>query len=687
MSRAPLLIELGCEELPAGACRTAERAAGSIVERFLADRRLPPTAVRVYVTPRRIAVIADDVPAEQPAETVVHKGPPERAARDDDGAWSKAAVGFARKHGLTPEDLGVEDGLLVAVVEASAEPLEAHAQDLVDTLIEGLQMPKNMRWGTGSLRFARPIRTLVVLHGDRIIPAAVQGVAADRVVHGHRVRRPWFALAAVDDYVAELGGAGVAAATADRREVIEALLTTRAAERAATWEDPGGVLDEVVYLVEWPDVVIGDIQERHLALPEPVLITAMQSHQRYLPLRDAGGALVPAFATVVNSDPAAVDVVRAGNERVLAGRLDDAVFSLAKDRERGLEAMAEDLERITYHQRLGSLAARTVRLRALTALLADAAGVDGDTRAAADEAARLAKADLASTLVGEFAELQGIVGADYARAADLGDVVATAIREQYLPDGAGRPLPETMAGALLALADRLDQLVGVVAVGERPTGSRDPYALRRAALGIVEIQRRFEVPLDLTQIVERAYALLVEQDADLELTAEETREFVIPFVLDRVDQLLGDDGVPVDVQRAARAADLVDPARLAELARTLHAAAATPALAAVHAAVNRLSRIADSEQADAVVDADRLTVAEERALAAALADLAPGIASAPDPAAALDRAAELAPAVDALFDAVMIVDDDPEVRARRLALVQASLDAFAPLGDLTRLQR
>lgn len=687
MSTAPLLIELGCEELPAGACRTAEREAGAIVERFLTERRLAPSAVSVCVTPRRIAVIADDVPAEQPSETVVHRGPPERAARDEDGGWSKAAVGFARKHGLAPEGLGVEDGLLVAVVEASAEPLEAHAQDLVDALIEGLQMPKNMRWGAGPLRFSRPIRTLVVLHGDRVLPAAVQGVASDRVVRGHRVRRPWFDLAAVDDYVAELGGAGVAAATADRREVIETLLTARAAERGARWEDPGGVLGEVVYLVEWPDVIIGSIQERHLSLPEPVLITAMQSHQRYLPLRDDSGLLVPAFATVVNSDPLATDVVRAGNERVLAGRLDDAEFSLGKDRERGLEAMAADLERITYHQRLGSLAARTTRLRSLAGLLAESAGADADAAAAADEAARLAKADLASTLVGEFAELQGIVGADYARAAGLGEGIATAIREQYLPDGAGRPVPETLPGALVALADRIDQLVGVVAVGERPTGSRDPYALRRAALGIVEIQARFGLPLDLTSLVGRAYALLEEQGADLELSLEETADFVVPFVLDRVDQVVGDEGVPVDVQRAARGAGLVDPARLAALARALHAAADAPALAAAHGAVNRLSRIADPDQADAAVVAERLVVAEEHALLAAIQDLGPGIAAAPEPAAALDRAAELAPAVDALFEAVMIVDPDPAVRAQRLALVQAALDAFAPLGDLTRLQR
>ena len=458
-----LLIELGCEELPANACRVAEREAGPTIEKLLADRRLAPTSVETFVTPRRIAVIAEGVPSEAPAETLTHTGPPEKAAKDDAGNWTKAAEGFARKHGLTPEQLEVRDGLLTATVTSPAEPLAAHAQALVDGLIEGLQMPKNMRWGTGTLRFSRPIRTLIVMHGDTVLPAEVQGVQSGRITRGHRLLRPEFEVTSVDDWAVDLGGAGVGVRTADRREVIEALLLSSAKAYDATWEDPANVLNEVVYLVEWPRVLNGSISERHLALPERVLITAMQSHQRYLPLRGTTGTLRPAFLTVVNSHPDADATVRAGNERVLAGRLDDAVFSLEKDRARGIEAMAEELGRITFHQRLGTLADRTARLMALVEILADAAGIAGDDRAHAVEAARLAKADLASTLVGEFAELQGETGMEYARAAGKPEGVAVAIREQYQPDGAGRPLPETVPGALLALADRFDQLVGVVA--------------------------------------------------------------------------------------------------------------------------------------------------------------------------------------------------------------------------------
>ncbi len=684
---ASLLIELGCEELPANACRVAEREAGNALQKLLSDRRLAPTSVEVFVTPRRIAVVAEGVPAEAPAETFTHNGPPEKAARDESGAWTKAAEGFARKHGMTPDQLELRDGLLTATVTSPAEPLAAHAQALVDGLIEGLQMPKNMRWGTGTLRFARPIRTLIVMHGSTVLPAEVQGVQSGRSTRGHRLLKPAFDVVSADDYAVDLGGAGVGARTSDRREVIEALLSTQAKSHDAQWEDPGKVLNEVVYLVEWPRVIDGAIGERHLALPERVLITAMQSHQRYFPLRGATGTLRPAFLTVVNSHPDADATVRAGNERVLAGRLDDAVFSLEKDRARGIEAMAEELDRITFHQRLGTLADRTARMMGLVEIVADAAGIGGDVRAHAVEAARLAKADLASTMVGEFAELQGETGMEYARAAGKPEAVAIAIREQYQPDGAGRPVPETVPGALVALADRFDQLVGVVAIGERPTGSRDPYALRRAAAGIVEIQARYGLPLDLARLVAQAHALLVGQSADLELDLDATQEIVVPFILDRVDQSLGDAGVPVDVQRAARGAGSVDPARHAAIAHALHAAADAPELAAVHAAVTRCSRIAAKEQAAEALDRALLQEPAELALADAIAATAPRVVAEQDPAAALRVAAELAPAVDALFDDVMVLAEDPQVRANRVRLLREALAAFAPVGDLTQLQR
>lgn len=685
---ASLLIELGCEELPANACRVAEREAGPTIERLLTERRLAPASVETFVTPRRIAVIATEVPAEAPAETSVQTGPPERAARNEDGSWSKAAEGFARKHGLTPEQLDVNaDGLLTATVTVPAEPLADHAQALVDGLIDGLQMPKNMRWGSGTLRFARPIRTLAVLHGADVLPAEVQGVTSGRSVRGHRLLRPTLDLAQADDYVTDLGGAGVAVRTSDRREVIETLLTSVAKVHDATWDDPGRVLEEVIYLVEWPRVLDGEIDARFLALPERVLVTAMQSHQRYLPLRGTTGTLRPAFLTVINSHPDADVTVRAGNERVLAGRLDDAIFSLEKDRQRGIEAMAAELDRITYHQRLGTLADRTARLVAIVGLLADAAGIGGDDREHALEAARLAKADLASTMVGEFAELQGETGMEYARAAGQPEAVAQAIREQYQPDGAGRPVPDSLPGALLAVADRLDQLVGVVAIGERPTGSRDPYALRRAAAGVVEIQARYGMPLDLPALVAGIHALLVEQGADLELEGPAVAEIVVPFVLDRVDQALGERGVPVDVQRAARGAGATDPSRHAAIAEALHAAADAPELEAAHAAVTRCSRIADKEDAAPTLDPALLADPAEEALAAALATVAPQVASAASPAEALRTAATLAPAIGALFDAVMVLDEDPAVRANRVRLVRDAAAAFRPVGDLTELQR
>jgi glycyl-tRNA synthetase beta chain len=438
VSSASLLIELGCEELPAAACRAADAQAGDVVARLLRERRLAPAAVEVLVSPRRIAVLAHGVPDRQVAERVEHRGPPERVARDGDG-WTRAALGFARRHGLGPEALELRDGFTWVSLDATTAALDAVVGDVVDGLIEGLQLPKNMRWGSETLRFARPIRTLAVLHGERVLDASVAGVSAGRTVRGHRLVARTVDVEAAERYVATLGSAGVLVPSAARREAIVAQLDAAADRLGLRWTDPGDVLDEVVFLVERPHVVEGRFAEDHLELPDEVLVTAMQSHQRYLPL-ERDGARHPGFLTVVNSDPAHDAVVRAGNERVLDGRLEDAAFSFRQDAERGIEAMAASLDRVTFHARAGSLADKTVRLRALVEALAAMAGAEDADREAAVRAAELAKADQASVMVAEFAELEGAIGERYARAAGLPEPVARAIGEQFLPVRAdGRP--------------------------------------------------------------------------------------------------------------------------------------------------------------------------------------------------------------------------------------------------------
>jgi glycyl-tRNA synthetase beta chain len=668
-----LLIELGCEELPGNACRVADDDAAAILARLLEERRLAAASVEALVSPRRIAVLARDVPGRQAAERVEHRGPPEPVARNADG-WTQAATGFARRHGLDADALELREGFVWAVVDADTSSLAALAQELVDGLVEGLQMPKNMRWADQSLRFARPIRTLVVLHGADVLQAELAGVRSGRTARGHRLVATELELGTAGDYATALAAGGVTLPTARRRSQIEAGLDAAAAALGATWSDPAGVLDEVQYLVERVHVIAGRFADRYLELPDRVLVTAMQSHQRYLPLSGPDGRF-PGFLTVVNSDPARDDVVRAGNERVLVGRLDDAVFSVGQDRQRGLRALADDLAQITFHARAGSLADKTERIVALVEALG------GDERAR--QAARLAKADQASTLVQEFAELEGYAGEQYARAEGLGDDVARAIGEQFLPDAAGGELPQTDAGALLAVADKLDTLATTLAIGERPTGSRDPYGLRRAAAGIVAIALDRRLDLRLAERAGHIHAMLASQGAQLALGATETVEAVEQFVLDRVDAVLAAEGIAIDLARAARgAAEPADPVAYADRARLLQASVEGEAFARALNAFTRCHRLAAKGAADAAtsIDPARFEHPSEAQLADAI-----GVARREHDA--LQAAASLSEPVDAFFDAVLVMADDVGVRANRLRLLVDVTDICRRVGDLSLVQR
>ncbi len=666
-----LLIELGCEELPASACRIADEQAADAVARLLAERRLAASATRALVSPRRIAVLADDVPGRQAAEVVEHRGPPEAVARDAAG-WTAAATGFARRHDLAVDALELRDGFVWASLPSATADLAAVAQELVDGLIDGLQMPKNMRWGAGSLRFARPVRTLCVLHGTDLLPAEVAGVRSSRTIRGHRLVQPGFELATADAYEAAMAAAGVALPTTARREAIETALTAAAAGLGCDWSDPAGKIDEIQYLVERVHVIVGRFGDHFGDLPDRVLVTAMQSHQRYLPLvRD--GDRFPGFLTLVNSDPADDAVVRLGNERVLEGRLDDAVFSLARDRERGIVGMAEELGRITFHARAGTLADKTERVVAVVRAL----GGDADAIAAAE----LAKADQASLLVQEFAELEGYVGEQYAIAAGLPPAVAAAIGEQFLPDRADGELPVTAPGALLALADKLDTLVTAFAIGERPTGTRDPYGLRRAAAGIVAIALDRRPDLGLAERLGELHEMLERQGARLALTADETRAAVGEFVYDRVDAVLGDE-VPFDIARAARAADApVDPVAYADRARMLAAAVDSAAFARTANAFTRCHRLASKGAGEAAPSLDRTALTEPAELA-----LADALAAVGD-AVSLDALQHLSDPVDAFFDEVLVMADDPTVRANRLRLLVDVTGACRRVADFSLLQR
>jgi glycyl-tRNA synthetase beta chain len=572
----------------------------------------------VLVGPRRLAVIVEDLPEVSTPRWL--KGPPVAAP-------DKAREGFARRHGVPPDELEEQDGFLGVRVPGPtlAERLPA--------VVEGLAFGKSMVWVAGGHRFSRPVRWLLAKLGSETIEFEAAGVRSGEVTLGHRFTAGEIEVPDAGAYLGLLRNASVEPDQGERRrQIVEGL------DAIGGWSDPALKLDEVVHLVESVTVIGGSFGERFLALPERVVVTAMQSHQRYFPL---GGNR---FAFVANGgDP---DVVRAGNEQVLEGRLDDAAFTFERDLQHGIAALAEKLGSITFFAGAGTFADKTARVVDRVAQLG------GDEAAA--EAAHLAKADQAAELVREFPDLEGYIGAEYARLAGRSEEVCRAIEEHYLPDAAGGPLPSTEAGRILAAADKLDTLTIAFSLGRRPTGSRDPYGLRRAAIGLVR--------------------LAVEGAVRIERASLESD--VRAFVEERLEGLLD---VPVEFVRAARAGAAEDLGGLAELARFLAARAAE--LGPVHEVYTRARRIVGDADPEGDVDAKLFREPVEEELAGA-------VAAQPrdhDYEVLFAWAAGQAPVMERFFTDVLVMDPDEQIRTNRLRLLRDVRDAVGRLGDLSQI--
>jgi len=605
-----LLLEIGCEELPASACREAEAQLPR-----LAEVHLGRASSVVYVGPRRLAVLVDGVSAEPEPEWV--KGPPV-ALRE------KAGAGFAKRYGRSVDDLEERDGFLG--VEVPGKPL----RERLEAIVGGLAFGKSMVWEAGGLRFARPVRWLLA----KLDAETVLGETS----FGHRFTAGAVEVPSAGEYLEALRAAGVEPDQAERRRLILEGLPDG-------WRDPLGKLEEVVHLVEWPTVLEGRFDERFLALPQRVIESTMQDHQRYFPL---GG---DRFAFVANGGEP--DVVRAGNERVLNARLEDAAFTFERDKTVGIDGLVSQLGAITFLAGAGSFADKTERLVALVEQLGG-----GDT---AREAAQLAKADQAAELVREFPELEGYIGAEYARLAGRPEAVCRAIEEQYLPDGAEAPLPDTEAGRILAAADKLDHLQTAFARGLKPTGSRDPYGLRRAAIGLCR--------------------LAIEGGVPVELSGE-----VAEFVGERLEGLLD---LPVEFVRAARGSGARDLRTIAELAQTLHRLE-EDVLTQLHTAYTRAARLAGKAEAEAAPELrhDLLVEDAEREVAEALQKARPFICAGVgngDVLGALSAGARLGPPLDRFFDEVLVMAEEPDVRANRLRLLLDVRETLKLLGDFSQL--
>lgn len=683
---ANLLFEIGVEEVPAAlVSRALDYLARASKERLEAER-LAPGEVATFGTPRRLALWVEGIPDRQPdlSERVV--GPPARAAFKD-GKPTKAAEGFARKNGVTTDDLevteveGKKGEYVVCTRQEAGRPAADVLPAVLEHLISSIPWPKSMRWDSREETFVRPMHWIVALLGGELVPVSYAGIESGRATRGHRFLAP----AAIDlsgdktQYVEALREASVVVDPVERRAAIVRELAGLEAD-GATMRPDDELIDEVTNLVELPVGVLGSFSESFMEVPDEVIVSAMRSHQRYFAY-EKDGALVNKFATIANTrveDPAAV---RSGNERVLAARLADAQFFFREDRKVGLDDWAQKLDSVVFQSKLGSIGDKARRVAGLAANLAEAGlSVDAGT---VERAAAVCKADLVTSMVYEFPDLQGVMGAHYARLQGEPAAVCDAIVEHYAPRGAGDELPQSPAGAALAIADRLDTIVGCWAAGLAPTGSADAYGLRRAALGVIAIllDRGWRVGLD------RLIADAKDQLADTIEVSDQAVADIAEFIRVRLRGVLA-EGLPGDCVDAALAAGYDDLPAAAARARAVAALRQRDDFEPLATAFKRVANMLKGQKSDGTPAPDKFIEKAEKDLwtsfSAVRGDVDQYLAS-DDYDAALTRLAELKAPVDTFFTDVMVIHDDKAVRANRLALLGTINQTFTRIADFRQL--
>ncbi|WP_413615549.1 glycine--tRNA ligase subunit beta [Halomonas cupida] len=683
-----LLVELGVEELPPSAIDTLSDALANGIRRGLDDAGVAFENVIAYASPRRLAVRVEALADKQPDREVEKRGPA-LAAAFRDGQPTKAAEGFARSCGVTVDQLihlETDKGTWLGYREqqqgeASVELLPA----IIARSVAALPVPKNMRWGASRIEFSRPVHWLVVLYGDQVVPAEVLGLESGRETRGHRFHAPEaISLAHADDYLAALENAWVIADRDKRRERIREQVLAEAELMEAEAVIDEELLVEVSGLVEWPVALTGSFDERFLEVPAECLISSMKANQKYFHLLDGNGKLKPAFITISNIDSHEPEQVIAGNEKVIRPRLADASFFYETDRRHKLSERVAGLGNVVFQKQLGSLADKAARSAGIAAHIATRIGSD---ESRARRAAELAKCDLVTEMVLEFPELQGIMGRYYAEHDGEDAEVAQALEEQYLPRFAGDEIPATRTGQALAIADRLDTLTGIFGIGQRPSGTKDPFALRRASIGVLNILIKGELDLDLRELLE----LAVAQHKELP-KAEGLVDEVLSYMLDRFRAWAQDEGIGAEVYLAVRARPVTRPLDFARRLRAVHTFSNREEAAALAAANKRVSNILAKQEHDGStqVDAGLLSEGAEKALHEAVTQCQQQVAPLFENARysdALDVLASLRTPVDAFFDQVMVMADDSAVRNNRLALLASLQALFLEVADIAELQQ
>ncbi|TFH44154.1 glycine--tRNA ligase subunit beta [Streptococcus equinus] len=663
-----LLVELGLEELPAYVVTPSEKQLGDRMAAFLKEKRLAFEGIQTFSTPRRLAVRVLGLADAQTDLTEDFKGPSKKIALDADGNFTKAAQGFVRGKGLTTDDIEFrevkgEEYVYVTKHEAG----KAAKEVLVDIpeILSAMTFPVNMHWANNTFEYIRPVHTLTVLLDDEALDLDFLDIHSGRVSRGHRFLGHETEIASADSYEEDLRKVFVIADAKERQEMI--VNQIKAIEKAENVrvEIDDELLNEVLNLVEYPTAFMGSFDTKYLEVPEEVLVTSMKNHQRYFVVRDLDGNLMPNFISVRNGNEKHIENVIKGNEKVLVARLEDGEFFWREDQKLKIADLVAKLDNVTFHEKIGSLSEHMSRSKVIAAYLAEKAGASAEESKALARAAEIYKFDLLTGMVGEFDELQGIMGEKYALLAGEDAAVATAIREHYLPNSAEGDLPETKVGALLALADKLDTILSFFSVGLIPSGSNDPYALRRATAGVVRIMDAFGLKIPMDELIDNLYALSFDS-----LTYEHKAE-VMDFIRARVEKMMS-KSVSKDIKEAVLAGSNFVVAEMLEAADALVEASKAEGYKSAVESLSRVFNLAEKAQAGVAVDASLFENDEEKALAQAAADL--NLAG-----SASDKLAQLfalSSVIDKFFDNTMVMVDNEAVKNNRLAIL-AELTAKA----------
>lgn len=690
MEKRTLAFEIGTEEIPAFDLAGAVKQLSTMVPSLLDDAAIPHGAVKIFSSPRRLIVIAEEIPEATEEKNEVFKGPCAKIAFDAEGNPTKAAQGFARGKGVDPSSLVVEDGYVYARTHTPSVNVASLLSSVLNKIIHGLSWPRSQRWGVQSEYFTRPVRWIVALFGNEVIDFTFAGLVAGRTTYGHRFLAPGpFEVADADSLVDVVRSASVIPSEAEREQVIREGVAKAEAETGFTAVLHPKTLVEVINLAEYPTVLVGTFDEEFLKVPEEIIVDAMLVHQRYFPLYDKDGKLTNRFIVVSNGDPACAETIVDGNERVVRARLYDAKFFYDEDLKQPLESYVDHLGEVVFQEKLGTMLDKTNRIQRLADHLAEDAGLAGQDLSDVERAARLCKADLVTSAVVEFTSVQGVMGSYYAAASGETAQVAQAIEQHYRPRFAGDEAPDTVVGKIVAIADKLDTVCGLFAVGQGPTGSSDPFALRRSAIGIVAmLSGKDAVEVSLVAAIDAALASYAQQG--IEFDTDAVRRDVIEFFITRTKVMMRDAGNSIDAIDAVLSAGIQEPVELINRVSALEAARSEQPevfedLATAYARANNLC---DSKLGTEVNEG--LLSEVEQVLVRAVCQAESNVASALENnnyAAALSELAALRKPIDLFFENTMVMDEDQALRENRLRLLNSFVAVFANVADFALLSK